>query len=138
MDYFLNKSMVNYWHTLTSSMWQFYFYCFHSSYFNMSIKVFSLYSSYLSKNMCKNTYGEWSIFCSTCDLNIWKIHMTIWALKLINSHIISSMCGMIYRRIGKRQDGVNNKVLNWWCGHTNRSHNKCCSSVKLCINNASL
>jgi hypothetical protein len=31
--------------------------------------------------------------------------MNILALKLINSHIISSMCAMIYRPIGKRQDG---------------------------------
>jgi hypothetical protein len=31
--------------------------------------------------------------------------MNISALKLIHSHIISSMCAMIYRPIGKRQDG---------------------------------
>jgi hypothetical protein len=55
--------------------------------------------------MCKNTYGEWSIFGSIGDLTIWKVHMNISALKLINSHIISSMCTMIYRPIGKRQDG---------------------------------
>jgi hypothetical protein len=65
--------------------------------------------------------------------------MNISALKLNNSLIISSMCAMIYRPIGKRQDGGEQQGV--WIGDIVTligATTKCCFSVKLCINNASL